>query len=92
MIDMVDLFLGNDGGDDVAGEVYAALVGDDRQEAALIATDLLERFGFDGSTRDTLQRIADGRSDDPDDLDWVIDLRDARQREAALADRKVGAA
>ncbi len=91
MIDMVDLGIGGHDDYDAADEVESVLTGEDRQEAALIAFDLLERFAFDGATRETLECIADGRSDDPDDLDWVTDLRDARHREAALADRKVGA-
>jgi len=56
----------------------------DARESAQIAQELLSRSGWTGAQIETLERVAAMSDDDPDTLENVREMKDARDREDAL--------
>jgi len=56
----------------------------DAQAAAQIAQELLSRTGWTGAQIEELERVAAKQEDDPDVLERMKEMRDARDREDAL--------
>lgn len=54
------------------------------REAAIIAEDMLSCGGWTGVQIAQLERIMEGEDHDPNMMQWLTALRDARQREGNL--------
>ncbi len=80
---MNDLSLQNNDKDDLVYESGEMSMNEAR-EASGIATELLMRGSWSGADREALERIQDMKVKTTNYLDWVHDIKAARDREEAL--------